>query len=105
MTPKRMICTLATERGARSPKPNDRRSVSCWCGAAGSWSAGGGVAGTVEGNPALLPEGGQVACPCAGCRYGPQSLADDQGTLDRRESWVPGRAGGVRLGDESGFGD
>src|SRR5260370_23931905 len=71
----------------------------------GLWSVGGGTAGTGEGNPGLLPEGGQVVCHRAGCRYSPQGLADDQGTLDRRVSGVPGRVGGGRLGNESGLGD
>src|SRR5207247_10687274 len=74
-------------------------------GGAGFWSAGGGTAGTGKVNPGLLPEGGQVACHRASCRYRPQSLADDQGTLDRRVSGVPSRVRGVRLRDESGSGD
>ena len=120
---KRLIC--APRRGSATSTPScpcpfgvvlvSRASaMHCRSGAVGrrgsallrgSWSVGGGAAGTGEGNPALLPEAGQVGCHRASCRYGPQSLADDQGALDRRVSGVPGRVGGVRLRDEFGLGD
>src|SRR5438874_2123166 len=80
---------VLVSRGIRDVQPSDvggrRGGAAPW----GFWSAGGGTAGTGKVNPALLPEGGQVACHRAGCRYRPQTLADDQGTLDRRVSAVP----------------
>src|SRR6266568_2219520 len=99
-----LVRVVLMSRGIRDVQRFRCRRAAWWCGAAGFWSVGGGTAGTGEGNPGLLPEGGQVGCHRAGCRYGPQGLADDQGTLDRRVSGVPGRVRGVRLGDESGFG-
>ena len=52
---------VLVSRGIRDVQPSDvggrRGGAAPW----GFWSAGGGTAGTGKVNPALLPEGGQVA--------------------------------------------